>query len=126
VTLAARLLITFIFLGALFVLSTIPAREQSGDSTFVWLIARTPSLIQKSLHVALYAVLTGLWVWTLETLPMKLSQRLSMAFVFSVAFGAAMEWYQTRIPGRFGTLFDVLLNALGAVAGLLVAWFWVG
>jgi VanZ family protein len=108
------------------VLSTISARDQPGDSTFVWLIASTPSSIQKILHVALYAVLTGLWVWTLQTMQLKLSQRLLLAFVFSVGFGAAIEWYQTRIPGRFGTLLDVLLNALGAVVGLVVAWAWVG
>lgn len=122
---ATRLSVTFVFLGALFVLSTIPTGKQPGDSAFVSLIASTPRAIQKSLHVLLYAVLAGLWAWTLQALAMKTSLRLLLAFLLTVGFGAAMEWCQTRIPGRFGTSLDVLLNAVGAAAGLFFAWVWL-
>ena len=32
-----------------------------------------------------------------------------------------MEWRQTKVPGRFGTVNDVVLNAAGAALGLLAA-----
>jgi VanZ family protein len=40
-----------------------------------------------------------------------------------VAFGAVMEWCQTKVPGRYGTAFDVALDAAGAALGLLAAVF---
>jgi VanZ family protein len=43
------------------------------------------------------------------------------AFIITVGFGAVVEWCQTRVPGRIGSLADVLLNAAGAALGLLVA-----
>jgi VanZ family protein len=86
-------------------------------------IDKTPSVIQKALHVILYGMLTALWLWTLEGLSDRPAARLGSAFVLSVAFGAFVEWYQTSIPGRFGTLIDVLLNALGAAIVIFVFGF---
>jgi VanZ family protein len=34
-----------------------------------------------------------------------------------------LEWHQTRVPGRFGTVADVLLNLIGAIIGLIAAMF---
>ena len=89
---------------------------------FIWLVAETPSLIQKVLHVCLYAVLALLLVWTLDSIQTK-AYRLLYAFIIAVAFGAIMEWGQTMVPGRFGALYDVALNAAGIILGLLVAVF---
>ena len=46
-----------------------------------------------------------------------------IALIIAVAFGAVMEWCQTKVPGRYGTVYDVVLNTAGAVLGLLVAVF---
>ncbi len=116
----ARLLITLGFMGALYFASTVPGRPRAGDSIFVWLIAATPMPLQKALHVCVYATLTVLWSWTLENLQSK-SVRLILPIALAISFGALTEWYQTKVPGRFGTLFDVALNTVGAVAGLLLA-----
>ena len=35
--------------------------------------------------------------------------------------GVALEWYQTQVPGRYGTIVDVLLNVAGTVIGLGLA-----
>jgi hypothetical protein len=121
VSLTARIAITLCFMGLLVAVSVVPGRALPGDSAFVWAIAKTPTLLQKTMHVCLYGLLTLLWVWTLDTVPK--SYRLVIAAAIAVCFGATMEWYQTRVPGRFGTLFDVALNAGGAVLGLLAALF---
>ena len=120
VSLTARIVVTLCFMALLMVASIIPGRAQPGDSVFVWLVAKTPTLLQKALHVFLYAMLTLLWVWTLDAIQSK-SQRLVIAVTVAVCFGATMEWYQTKVPGRFGTIFDVALNAAGALLGIFAA-----
>lgn len=117
-----RLIITLIFMGLVLAASIVPGQARPGDSIFVWLVAATPTPVQKILHVVVYAALTLLWVWTLQLLQSK-PLRLLIALGVAIAFGAAMEWYQTRVPGRFGTLADVALNAIGAIVGLLLALF---
>ena len=107
-------------MGALLFASAVPGRAQPGDSVFVWLMAATPSPLQKALHLCVYAVLTVLWAWTLDNLQSK-SLRLILPIAFAISFGALMEWYQTKVPGRYGTLLDVPLNTVGAIMGLLLA-----
>ncbi len=118
--LTTRIVITLCFMALLVVASIIPGRAEPGDSVFIWLVAKTPTLLQKALHICLYAILTLLWVWTLDAIQSK-SQRLVIAVSVAVCFGAAMEWYQTKVPGRFGTIFDVALNAAGALLGIFAA-----
>ena len=72
------------------------------------------------MHFLIYAAMTWLWTWSLEGLAPRWA-RFAIAFTLAVGLGAALEWYQTRVPGRFGTLLDILLNAAGAVAGLVLA-----
>jgi VanZ family protein len=115
-----RLWITLAFMIALLVLSVIPSRAQPGGSGFIWLVAVTPPLLQKTLHVFLYAILTLLWAWTLEAVDW-ITARLLVPIALAVVFGALMEALQAFIPGRYGTLYDVMLNALGAGAGLIIA-----
>lgn len=115
-----RLLITLGVMGAVFFASAVPGRAQAGDSAFVWLIAATPAPLQKALHVCVYAVLTVLWAWTLDNLQSK-TLRLVLPIAFAISFGALMEWYQTKVPGRIGSLLDVALNTAGAIMGLLLA-----
>ena len=74
----------------------------------------------------LYGSLSGLWYWVLAPLPLRPSYRILTAFVIAVGFGAINEWRQIHLPGRYGTLADVLLNAMGAGLGLLVAVLMLG
>jgi VanZ family protein len=122
IPLTTRIVITLGFMALLMVASIIPGRAEPGDSVFIWLVAKTPTLLQKALHICLYAMLTLLWVWTLDAIQSK-SQRLVIAVTVAVCFGATMEWYQTKVPGRFGTIVDVALNAVGALLGLFAAIF---
>ena len=116
----SRWLITLSFIVLLVVLSVTPGDSQKDDSIFVWLVVSTPTLVQKIMHVTAYAALAFLLVWTLENIEPK-AARLVITFVLAVSLGIALEWYQTMVPGRFGTLFDIFLNSLGVVAGLIAA-----
>ncbi len=42
------------------------------------------------------------------------------AFLFSVVFAASDEWHQAFVPGRYGKVRDVALDALGAALALSV------
>jgi VanZ family protein len=106
-------------MGVMAILSLTPGNGDSGGG-FVWLVSTTPALLQKIMHVCLYGTLAAAWLWTLEVVR-PAAVRLLLAFFVALAFGVAMEWLQASVPGRFGSLFDVLLNAFGALLGLLVA-----
>jgi len=120
VTVSVRWLITIAFGILVVILSVTPGRDQTDDSIFVWLIVNTPTLLQKLLHIAVYASLAFLLAWSLENVDPR-PLRLAIALVLAVCLGAGLEWYQTIVPGRFGTVLDVLLNAGGALLGLLLA-----
>ncbi|MCK5481120.1 MAG: VanZ family protein [Gammaproteobacteria bacterium] len=120
--LTTRIVLTLCFLALLMLVSLIPGHPKPGDSTFIWLVANTPTLMQKVLHVCLYGVLALLLLWTFEGIQSR-AYRFLISFILAVAFGAVMEWCQTKVPGRFGTVYDVALNAAGAALGLLAAAF---
>ncbi len=49
---------------------------------------------------------------------------MAAAFAISALFGAAMEVFQYFLSPRQASFFDALANALGALAGAVVAWRW--
>jgi len=119
ITVSVRWLITTAFAILVVIVSVTPGRDQAEDSIFVWLVVNTPTLMQKLMHIVVYASLAFLLAWSLESIgPRPL--RLAIALLLAIGLGAGLEWYQTSVPGRFGTLLDVLLNAGGALLGLLV------
>ena len=64
---AYRLAITLVFVGVVVALSIAPGIARPGDSMFSWLVVNTATPIQKAMHVAVYALLAVLWMWTLES-----------------------------------------------------------
>jgi VanZ family protein len=100
-------------------LSVIPGQSEKGDSVFVWAVAVTPPTLQKIAHVVLYAAVALLWMRVFEGGGL-LAASLKAALI-TIAFGAAMEWAQAGIPGRFGNVADILLNAVGTFLGILAA-----
>lgn len=98
------------------VLSLTPDRDDPGGYNFVWLVHVTPTLTQKLMHIVCYALLAVAWCWTLRSIEASW-RRAAAAFAIAVAFGAAMEVLQAFVPGRFGSPYDIGLNALGAFIG---------
>ena len=120
VPVAGRWVVTLVFMALVVVLSVTPANGRPGDSFFVWLVMNTATPLQKLLHVTIYAVLSVLWLWTLADISSR-PLRMALSFALSAGLGTALEVHQTNVPGRFGTMMDVMLNALGAVIGLAAA-----
>jgi undecaprenyl pyrophosphate phosphatase UppP len=117
-----RWAITLVFVGIVVALSIAPGVERPGDSIFAWLVVNTATPIQKAMHLGVYALLALLWIWTLQGIE-SLSVRYAVVLVITISLGATLEWHQTNVPGRYGTLSDVLLNILGIIVGLIAAFF---
>ncbi|MFU8816263.1 MAG: VanZ family protein [Pseudomonadales bacterium] len=105
------------------ILSLTPGHSDASATGFVWLVQATPSLLQNSMHVVLYGCLAGSWLWALQSLPAPRTRRARLVLAFAIAFGLGilLEWLQTSVPGRFGSLYDVVLNGIGAAIGLVAA-----
>ncbi len=67
-------------------------------------------LIKKSAHFLVYGLLAVLIART--------GVRWSTVLLLTIAYAVADEWHQIFIPGRSGSLPDVIIDALGGVAGL--------
>ena len=115
-----RWLVTLAFISVIVTLSILPSRAEPGDSVFSWLVINTAPPIQKAMHVAMYAALVVLWMWTLEAVGSR-ALRALLSVILAIGLGALLEWRQLYVAGRFGTLTDVLLNSAGAVIGLVLA-----
>ena len=117
---ALRWLLTAGLVALIVILSITPDRQQAGDTVFDWLVANTSTWLQKTLHVIVYATLTAMLFWAFESIGSR-RLRMVLALTGAIALGAALEWYQLRVPGRFGNLTDILLNSAGAVIGVVAA-----
>lgn len=95
-------------------LSLLPGEPLPGDRDFSWLIALTPALVQKPMHIVFYASLVVLWARVRSGMP------LSLVAGLAIAYGALLEAAQTYVPGRYGSLIDVLLNSAGVWVGVVL------
>ena len=76
--------------------------------------------VQNALHVPAY---TGLFLLTAVSLSGRVGNaglRALLAGVGCAAFGALLETGQLFVPGRTGSVTDVLWNCLGIALGMLV------
>lgn len=102
-----------LMMGVIFTLSAMP-----GDNTehgILYLISR------KLGHFVEYALLLALWWRALRT---RLAARgaVAVAFALTIAYAGTDELHQRSVEGRFGTPYDVLIDAAGAgtAAGLIL------
>lgn len=70
------------------------------------------------MHIVVYALLFLSWVCALGS-GKRPAFTITSVFVGVILFGAILEYIQLSVPGRFGTLIDVGLNATGAICGVI-------
>ena len=75
-------------------------------------------------HLALYGVCASLieasiWAWVSA---FRLRWALTAAAV-AAAYGVSDEYHQSFVAGRYGTVEDVLVNTVAAIAAAVVLWF---
>ena len=115
-----RVFVPLAYMFALFSLSSIPGDISSDnlvEKAFQWV---TPNW-QNLLHVPVYAGLATCWLWALRAYPLQSHTYLASAFVLTLLWAIADETYQLSVPGRYGSLTDLALNALGAFLAVMYA-----
>ena len=115
---ALNLLLPLGLMGGLYFLSSIPGSAEAGAPGLVLWVS--PNL-QNALHVPVFGSLAWAWFWSLRKLDWSVSQALWVAATVSIVYGVFDEWHQSWVPGRFLTVSDAALNALGiAIAAGLI------
>jgi VanZ family protein len=72
-------------------------------------------------HFTAYGVLALLVSYALSDSGISAIRRLIYAVVFAVMYGVSDEIHQSFVPGRDAAMFDIGINAVGAIAAL-AAW----
>ena len=106
---------------ALYWLSTLHGTPLPEDPALYAVFYWVPPSLQNTLHVPVYAVLAWCWHWALGAWTRVSSARVVGAFIITSACGVFDEWHQSFVPGRYASLADVMLDAVGAALGIWLA-----
>jgi VanZ family protein len=82
-------------------------------------------LVVKGWHATEYAILVVVGAAMLRRWQRgRAGKAIQSAFAFAILYAATDEWHQTFVPGRHGSLRDVLIDSMGALlaAVCLSAW----
>ncbi len=83
--------------------------------------------IDKVYHFIEYGILSVLLTIALINVPPKwlpTNWIWVTAALISIFYGASDELHQSFVPGRFATLSDLVSDAIGAIAGVVVVYFY--
>jgi len=114
-----RVVVPLAYIAAIFALSSIPdtATPETGlERVLHW---ASPEL-QNLLHIPLFGGLAWCWHWGLRSWVKQERWRFGAALAVTLIYAVLDEIHQLGVPGRFGSLTDVALNAVGAVLVLTV------
>lgn len=78
--------------------------------------------IRKAAHMTEYAILGMAAFWFFAGRGWRGRKCYAFALAFSAVYAATDEIHQLFVPGRAGRCSDVLIDTLGAAAGLFVLW----
>ena len=97
-------------MALLFVLAILPDAGRSGD-----LMSLVPPDLQDLAHAPAYGLLALLWIITLKNRGMAHQESLVLAPFLASTYGALTEICQIWAPGRFPSVWDVLLDIVGSL-----------
>ena len=78
--------------------------------------------IRKAAHMTEYAVLSVLIMLALIVDGIKGIRLPVISSIIVIVFAATDEFHQKFVPGRYGCLRDVLIDAAGSIIGLMIAY----
>jgi VanZ family protein len=110
----ARFIVPLAWMAVIWMLSSLPA---AADQTIGGIFL--PTLLQKTAHLVVYAVLGSLWFWVFD-FGRLVKAAAVWACCLTTAYAAVDEFHQTFVPGRYGSPWDVALDAVGVLLGLTI------
>lgn len=75
-------------------------------------------------HLVEYGVLAVLLSYPLRERNMTLRTAFVIALLGAVLYGISDEWHQSFVPNRTPSVFDLLVDAVGATIALTLMWIW--
>jgi VanZ family protein len=112
--LPARMLLPLAYMAGVFFLSSLPASQihQLGLSAMVVNLG----------HVPLFSGLAWATLWAIQG---TTSRRIACVAAICLGFALLDEYHQTFVPGRYFSLWDLFLDALGIALGIAAGlWAW--
>ena len=109
-----NLLWTLGYMAGIYYLSSIPGEADPQDTLLSGIILWTPPALQNMVHIPLFGILAWLWYRTLGDWIKSSRLLLMLVFILATGFGILDEWHQLYVPGRYASMTDAALNALGA------------
>jgi VanZ family protein len=107
-----------LYMAGIFGLSSIS--DQGAANSMLNPLAWISPNVQNFLHLPLYGGLASLWFWGLRHWMAESGYKYVLVLILTLGYGFLDEWHQTFVPGRYGTLTDVVFDFLGAAIGLWI------
>ena len=111
----ARWLAVVAWMGVIFALSSVSGLRVSQD-------AEVDRPIRTLAHLAAFGLLGGLVLYALCANARPTIARAVLAMAITTLYAVSDELHQSIVPDRSGRAQDVVIDALGALVGLTVAW----
>lgn len=116
--LPVRLLAVALWAGAIWIASERGAKAIQSDAAST--VRRAPDAVLELAavggHVVEFSVLGALLAWALPVRHAWL--RRGLAWGLTTAYGAIDEWHQSWVPGRFPSVFDVVVDSSSGLVGV--------
>ena len=78
------------------------------------------SAVRKTAHMTEFGILSVLvYVW-LGKWQIAVGKKMSIAAIFAILYAASDEFHQLFVPGRAGSIRDVVIDGMGAVLGVCI------
>ena len=85
-------------------------------------VASVQLVVRKCAHLTEYAILAALLFRAFRQRQPRVGRVLAVSFLSAAVYAALDEFHQSYVASRTGSPWDVLIDCVGALAGLLVYW----
>jgi VanZ family protein len=102
------------WMGAIFALSATPSLASPFEPVYDF-------ILRKLAHLTVFAVLTVLLFRAFRLHVARPTSAWLLAVCVAALYACSDEWHQTVVPGREGTIRDVVIDSLGVVGVWVVA-----
>ena len=103
------------WMALIFALSAISGLRFSADSD-------VDGPLRNMAHVGIYAILALLFVFAMPNVRWPAVGIVAVAL--AVLYGVTDELHQSMVADRNGNVLDLVLDGIGAIIGVVVAWSW--
>jgi VanZ family protein len=85
-------------------------------------VASVQLVVRKCAHLTEYAILAALLFRAFRQSQPRVGRAFAMSFFIAAVYAALDEFHQSYVASRTGSPWDVLIDCIGALAGLVIYW----